>query len=337
MQGELISIIIPVYNSEETVGRCIDSVLKQTYNNIEIILIDDGSVDRSKIICKEYQNKNKNIKLFSQKNLGVASARNAGLKLSNGKYIGFIDSDDIIKPDFLECLYDVNADISIGSCVDIWENGIEAKKSEVYKVGVYKKQDINFQKLYQTGLLGTCWGKLFKKELLKGVKFNENFEVCEDTIFVNQCYAKAKTVKLVKEIGYYYQIGNSKSLNNKGYTIELLNIHEKANKICIDYLSEDNSLDKQDLEFRRMNFLEYYANYFYFILFISKDSLVERKRFLKYLYKQEYYQEFQIKINEILSKESEKYKKIILLKKPLLELILADIQKVLRYIRKKYK
>ena len=130
---DLISIIIPVYNVEQYLSRCIDSVINQTYKNLEIILIDDGSTDDSGEICDEYALKDNRIKVMHKQNGGVSSARNEGLDISKGNYIGFIDSDDFIEKDMYEFLYDLltknNCDISCCNKFIFKDNKFIASKS----------------------------------------------------------------------------------------------------------------------------------------------------------------------------------------------------------------
>ena len=122
MQKDLISIVIPVYNVENYLNRCIESIISQTYENIEIILINDGSKDNSLLICKEYKNKDKRIKVIDKKNEGVSIARNIGVEKSSGKYVIFVDSDDWIEKTFVENLHkkisEYNVDICIGGCIN---------------------------------------------------------------------------------------------------------------------------------------------------------------------------------------------------------------------------
>ena len=117
MQKPLISIIIPVYNAEKYLPNCLDSVINQTYKNLEIILVDDGSTDKSSEICDEYAQKDFRIKLIHKENGGVSSARNAGLALVSGDYIAWVDSDDFVAPDYIEYMYkllkEYDADISL--------------------------------------------------------------------------------------------------------------------------------------------------------------------------------------------------------------------------------
>ena len=115
---EKISIIIPIYNVKEYLKRCVDSVLNQSYKNIEVILIDDGSTDGSEKICDEYAKKDKRVVVVHQKNSGVSASRNKGIELATGKYIGFVDSDDYIHKDMFEKLYNslISTSSSISMC-----------------------------------------------------------------------------------------------------------------------------------------------------------------------------------------------------------------------------
>ena len=134
MDKELISVIIPVYNVEKFLPYSLESVINQTYKNLEIIIINDGSTDGSKAICEQYAKNDKRIKLLSQKNQGLSAARNAGLNIVTGKYIGFVDSDDVISLEFYECLYkllkETNSDISECASVQISDEDLFNNKTK---------------------------------------------------------------------------------------------------------------------------------------------------------------------------------------------------------------
>ena len=129
-----ISIIVPVYNVDQYLENCIESILNQTFKDYELILIDDGSTDKSGEICDKYEKKDNRIKVIHKYNGGLSSARNAGLDLACGKYIGFVDSDDSIHPEMYEILYDLqqiyNADISVCSFKKVYEN-IDVKNKDI--------------------------------------------------------------------------------------------------------------------------------------------------------------------------------------------------------------
>ena len=128
MKKEKVSVIIPIYNVEKYLEKCLNTIINQTYKNLEIILIDDGSTDKSSTICDEYCEKDKRIKVIHKNNEGVSSARNKGIELSKGKYIVFIDPDDYVTDEHVEVLYDCiisnNVDLVISNLIDINEDGI---------------------------------------------------------------------------------------------------------------------------------------------------------------------------------------------------------------------
>ncbi len=183
MKQELITIIVPIYNVENFLKKCLDSIIMQTYNKLEIILIDDGSNDKSGFICDEYAKKDKRIRVIHQANKGLSEARNRGIELSNGKYIGFVDSDDYISKDMYKTLYynikSYNADISIckykyikKDCICTFDN---IDNIEIY--GNYNAIKIlldNNNKI----ITDHMWNKLYKKELFNNIKFpcNKNYE-----------------------------------------------------------------------------------------------------------------------------------------------------------------
>ena len=141
---EKISVIIPVYNVEKYISRCLDSILNQSYKNVEIIIINDGSTDKSGLICDEYSKRYDNIRVFHKENGGVSSARNLGITVAKGEYITFADPDDFLNKDMYKILYDNaknnNSDITICSVNEIRENVI-ATEDNTGKINKYSKKD----------------------------------------------------------------------------------------------------------------------------------------------------------------------------------------------------
>lgn len=205
----LISIIVPVFNVEQYLEECICSILKQTYQNLELILVDDGSNDRSGEICDVYKEKDFRVKVFHKKNEGVSAARNVGLQNCKGKYITFVDSDDYVKKDYLEQLYlnlqKYQVDVSICNSI-LFDNGKKEKKTCKLKSGVINcGSQINYCRYT---FLCTPWGKLFAKKLLNNVYFDTNLFIGEDAFFVAQVLQKSQKIYFDSQTLYMYRINN---------------------------------------------------------------------------------------------------------------------------------
>lgn len=223
MDEPLISIVIPVYKVEKYIHRCIDSVLNQTYKNLEIILVDDGSPDNCGIICDEYSQKYERIKVIHKKNGGLSDARNVGLNTISGEYIGFIDSDDWIENGYIEKLYRLinkyNADISVcnfikTSCKD---------KNLDCNLKVEIKEYTNIQALEQyydiySIQMVVAWGKLYKRSLFKDIEFPIG-KIHEDEYITYKLFYRSNKVVLTTEPLYYYW-QRSDSIMGLGFNIK---------------------------------------------------------------------------------------------------------------------
>lgn len=204
MINGLVSIIVPIYNLEKYLPRCLDSIINQTYSDIEIILVDDGSTDGSNAICDVYAAKDNRIHAIHKCNEGVSKARNVGIDYAHGEYLSFIDGDDTIDPDYIETMY---KEIS-GSDFEIvrlsWERGGVNFTYQVKfdKNGKYVVDENNFNDLH---LCENRWG-LFRAE--SQVRFNENLKNGEDSLFVVESFIKSKRKKmlLLNKPLYHYTI-----------------------------------------------------------------------------------------------------------------------------------
>ncbi|MGT2911808.1 SP_1767 family glycosyltransferase [Streptococcus cameli] len=214
IENEIISIIIPVYNVKQYLKRCLDSILKQTYSNLEIILVNDGSTDGSAIICNEYAAKDKRIRVIHQSNSGVSQARNNAIKQATGRYITFIDSDDFIEEHYLEALHTSlvknKTDIAVCNFASFNEERqsfLFFTRSEDYFEKVYNTQEWLDQEgvaRYNMYLVFTFSPlKLFKRELFDGIEYPVN-RVREDDATIYKLYLKAKTISFINSPGYYY-------------------------------------------------------------------------------------------------------------------------------------
>lgn len=172
---ELISVIIPVYNVEKYLNKSIESVIKQTYKELEIILVDDGSTDSSGKICDEFAQKDDRIKVIHKKNGGLSDARNAGISEAKGKYLGFIDSDDYIDKNFYEILYNVlkkyNSDISICKHRETYTDYEENTSKLEIKEQVFNTEQALKELLLFGEVNNYAWNKLYKKELFNEINY----------------------------------------------------------------------------------------------------------------------------------------------------------------------
>ena len=196
----MISVIIPVYNGEKYISECIESLLKQTCRDFEIIVINDGSTDDTENICKKFDE----IRYFYQKNRGVSKAREKGLQMAEGEYITFIDSDDKVKADFLEKMLSeiVNCDIVCCNSIDEIEY-----KSDIYihEDEILTDKERIYRDYFSLKRYTTCiWGKLFKKSILEKIEFPQ-MEYAEDTFIVHEYFEICDKIRLLQYAGYFYR------------------------------------------------------------------------------------------------------------------------------------
>ena len=233
MNNELISVIIPVYNVEKFLPYSLDRVINQTYKNLEIILINDGSTDNSKAICKQYEEKDNRIKLINQKNQGAAVARNTGLDNASGKYIGFVDSDDVISLEFYTGLYkllkETDSDISECASVQISEDDLFNKN---YKFDNIDNIDfittnslgalnrINSEEIYITGKSIVVWNKLYKRQLFNDIRFPIGKKY-EDDLTTYKIFNKINKLASTENVLYNY-VQRKNSLMHKEFSMDRL-------------------------------------------------------------------------------------------------------------------
>ena len=211
-----VSIIIPVYNVEKYLKKCLDSVVKQTYKNIEIIIIDDGSNDGSSEICKKYLN-DERIIYKKTINSGVSNARNLGIKISTGDYITFIDSDDWILENYIQELVieitQQKGDIIFSNCFDVKDG-----KKQLNKTIEEKTSSQGIEKIFNDYFLKkrhaySIWGKLYQKEIVKNIKFR-NLKYGEDTLFLFELINKSTKQVYTTYAGYHYLVRETGAMNS---------------------------------------------------------------------------------------------------------------------------
>lgn len=223
VSNPLISIIIPAYNVEEYISKCIDSILNQTYKNLEIILVDDGSIDKSGKICDFYKEKDNRIKVIHKENGGLSDARNTGIRESTGKYISFIDSDDYVDNTYIEELYNLilndNVDMAITS-----HKIIGSKIKAKYKRSKFTetKEKILDKMLYDEDVDVSAWGKLYNKKLFDNVEFPKG-RLYEDTATFYKLVDKCDYIS-VNNIPTYNYVIRSNSISQNSFSIKKLDI-----------------------------------------------------------------------------------------------------------------
>lgn len=204
----LISIVIPVYNVEKYLERCLDSVIEQTYRNLEIILVDDGSTDGSGDICEKYGQKDTRIKVLHQKNQGQASARNYGMQYVHGMYLVFIDSDDYVSHCHIEKMfmlakhYDANL---VQCCMKKIRSDKKAKEKVIdYNVKIYTPSEAMKAYCYQKYFTASPWGKLIHISLIDNLKFPVGMGY-EDAAVMYKVIGNAQSLVFTEEVMYYYR------------------------------------------------------------------------------------------------------------------------------------
>ena len=207
MNNQLISVVIPVYNPGKHLYRCLDSIVDQTYKNLQIILVDDGSTDGSSEVCDKYAEADSRIICVHQPNSGVSSARNKGLELATGEYLHFPDSDDYLAPDTYERLIDEIEDcdaIVFEYFVEYPDKSIQHTQNDG-QYGIFNNVD-SIIRLF-SGFQFVCT-KLIKKQLSEGIRFRTDILRGEDTLFASQILARAKKVKFIPDPFYFYVQSN---------------------------------------------------------------------------------------------------------------------------------
>lgn len=205
----LISVIVPIYNIEKYIRRCIESVISQTYKNLEIILVDDGSTDTSGQICDAYAERDARIKVIHKENGGLSDARNVGMDSACGEFITFVDGDDFLTSTAIDSMYRVKERLGAQIVCCLQKQVFEGKHTDFddayddHKVSVYSRRDALGKMLRQSEVTVSACGKLYDAKLFSGIRY-PNGELYEDLATTYKLFAAAKTVALVRIEGYGY-------------------------------------------------------------------------------------------------------------------------------------
>ena len=225
LPSPLLSVIVPVYRVEAYLRKCLDSIVSQTYANLEIILVDDGSPDRSGAICDEYAARDSRIVVIHQENKGASQARNAGLDRMTGEFVAFVDSDDYLAPVMYEKLMGAaeDADIVIGDFYVILQSGIVRGHSPIQN-GL-TTEGIK-ELILMDQLQSYLWNKIYRAELFRGLRF-EKIRGFEDLLISPRLFQRAEKIVYVPEAGYYYNSMNMEGLTATFNHTPEVNVHTR--------------------------------------------------------------------------------------------------------------
>ena len=235
MTTPLISVIVPVYRVEEYLERCVKSILSQTYENLEVILVDDGSPDQCPAICDACAEKDARVKVIHQENKGLSGARNAGIDAASGEYLAFVDSDDYVSPHFIEELYQLLQDTgcAIGQCRFSYVKGDGLVEKGDSAFCIYRGESL-MEQLYGSEEKATCfvvaWNKLYRAELVKetGIRYPEG-RIHEDEATTYRLFHEAKKLAFLDRVlyGYYTENGGSITSVFSAKRLQWLTAHEE--------------------------------------------------------------------------------------------------------------
>lgn len=277
-----ISIIVPIYNLESYLPKCIDSILAQTFTDFELILVDDGSTDRSKEICDQYARLDQRVKVIHKKNGGIASSRNAGLEVARGKYIGFVDNDDYINEFMFEILYQnaekFSADIVVCDYIKIVEDqeyNLD-QVDETYKLKHFNNREA-LNSIYRDMNNATFiypWNKLYKRLLFDDIRY-ELGNIYDDETVAHKLLYKSKKVTYVQRTLYYY-------VQRKGSQINSPFSVKKFGRV---YALKDREVFFRNMNERELHqkALKHYMDVFFWYYFLAKSTLQDVDKELKQL------------------------------------------------------
>lgn len=236
----MISIIVPVYNAETYINRCLESILLQSYRDLQVVIIDDGSTDKSIDICNSFASIDQRISIVSQQNAGVSAARNTGLSVAKGEYVMFIDSDDYMFPQMCEIMINAikekNADLVVCGTTETW-GGLWAPDRDVDYQSL-ESFKIDFIEHLNSELLSPPWNKIYRRELIKDM-FDPSISFGEDLVFNLNYLRNCQRVSFVKSAPFYHEKANENSLVNRVYPSRLIEI-EKVHSTVVDFYKSDN-------------------------------------------------------------------------------------------------
>ena len=280
MQDIKVSVIVPIYNTEKFLGKCIESIVNQTLKEIEIILINDGSTDNSNIICEEYSRKYpEKIRYINNKNIGCSATRNLGISLARGEYIAFVDSDDYIEQEMYQEMYEKAQKKDL----DIIVSGVRYQYIYIDQIIIQESCPKNIKKdlelLSPRNRIANCYNKLFKKELIKvnTIKFLETIHNGEDLVFCFEIFCVAKKVSYIEKSYYNYIHHGNNSIFNLEKRLGIF----LAFKELYHYLKEKSYIENKEIVKKFYENFNYYAIKGVFLMLLNPE-VVSKEKYKEY-------------------------------------------------------
>lgn len=275
----MISVIVPVYNTERYLRLCINSLLRQTYQDIEIILINDGSTDSSGSICDEYAALDQRIRVFHKQNGGVSSARNCGIEAARGEYIAFVDSDDYVEPGMLSAMYHKITEEDVDLVICGYTKVLDTCSIFHYCDDSYLSGGADICRFIlhcrSWCLFASIWNKLYRRDLIRKL-FHQNISLGEDMIFNLDYLENCQTVSCIPQCYYYYRQNQNNSLTRNQYQDDFFAIcvykYERLYQFCKKY-NADNRWDDRMIHKR---FLEYTIIYLSRLVSVENISITDK-------------------------------------------------------------
>jgi len=278
-----VSIIVPVFNLENLLPKCIDSILAQTLSDFELILVDDGSTDRSGEICDVYSNRDQRIKVIHQQNGGVSSARNTGLEVAKGDYIGFVDSDDYINKYMFETLYKTATKYDADLTVCSYREVLEEQYHDIDKLNVINEtQHYNNRKAIQQMYIAKShyityvvpWNKLYRRQLFKTIRYEEG-NIYDDETVAHKLLYNSKKITFIDAKLYYYVQRKGSQMNSAFHIKKFDKIYALKERATYFKQVEEADLYRKSLK--------HYMDMFFWYYFLAKSELNDIGKELKEL------------------------------------------------------
>lgn len=236
----LISVIVPVYNVEDYLEECLESIVNQTYQNLEIILVNDGSTDKSPQICQNYANKDKRVLVYQKQNGGLSDARNYGLERARGAYISFVDSDDLVSRDFLEKLYRAlvleDADMSFCEIME-FRNEPKFQREFPKAINTYNRKEL-LDYYFSGGLRPVAWNKLYARNLIEEVRYPKG-KTSEDVYVILEILCRCNKCVGIFDTCYFYRQRENSILHARATGISnMIEAHKRNYDFASEYIPE---------------------------------------------------------------------------------------------------